>query len=136
MFCQYFEFSSWAILICYKRVHTLHTDLSDCLSSLFKDPYRRLLEKVSSSSFVNMVFLSPGQFLIYSYVVVSSTTPLTNPTTYSPGILVVGSFSPGSAYQSVEFCSPSDPEEGSCQLNDYPRQMDAGPTANLVSGQL
>ena len=86
-----------------------------------------------------MVFLSPGQLffvLIYSYVVVSSTTSLTNPTTYSPGILVVGSFSPVSAYGSVEFWSPSDPEEGSCKLNDYPRDMDAGPTANLVSGQL
>merc|ERR1712210_350470 len=38
--------------------------------------------------------------------------------------------------QSVEFWSPSDTEEGSCQLNDYPRQMKDGPTANLVSGQL
>lgn len=35
----------------------------------------------------------------------------------------------------VEFWSPSDPEEGSCQLNDYPRAM-YEPTANLVSGQL
>ena len=38
--------------------------------------------------------------------------------------------------RSVEFWSPSDPEEGSCKLNDYPRDMDDGPTANLVSGQL
>ena len=54
----------------------------------------------------------------------------------SPGILVIGSDYPQSAYQSVEFWSPSDPEEGSCQLNDYPRYMWQGPTANLVSGQL
>ena len=52
----------------------------------------------------------------------------------SPGILVIG----GDSYyeNSVEFWSPSDPEEGSCKLNDYPREMYNGPTANLVSGQL
>ena len=36
----------------------------------------------------------------------------------------------------VEFWSPADPEEGSCELEDYPRGMKYGPTANLVSGQL
>ena len=41
---------------------------------------------------------------------------------------------PSSASRSVEFWSNS--EEGSCQLNDYPREMPRGPTANLVSGQL
>jgi len=51
------------------------------------------------------------------------------------GILVIGGHSE-SAEQSVEFWSPSNPEEGSCQLNDYPRYMGEGPTANLVSGQL
>merc|ERR1712243_77668 len=51
------------------------------------------------------------------------------------GILVIGGHSE-SAEQSVEFWSPSNPEEGSCQLNDYPRYTGEGPTANLVSGQL
>ena len=51
----------------------------------------------------------------------------------SPGILFIGG-NPSSE-QSVEFWSPSDPKEGSCQLNDYPRDVN-GPTANLVSGQL
>ena len=53
----------------------------------------------------------------------------------SPGILVIGSKST-SATRSVEFWSLSDPEEGSCELDDYPRSMGSGPTANLVSGQL
>ena len=61
---QYFVFS-WAVLICYMRVHSvLHTpptDLSACLSWLFKAPCRCLLDKVSSSSFAKMVFLSPVQ---------------------------------------------------------------------------
>ena len=34
---------------------------------------------------------------------------------------------------SVEFWSP---EEGSCLLSDYPRQIWYAPTVNLVSGQL
>ena len=53
----------------------------------------------------------------------------------SPGILVIGGGDETSAERSVEFWSPTDPEEGSCQLNDYPREMYI-PTANLVSGQL
>merc|ERR1711934_478930 len=94
--------------------------------------------KVSSSSFTKMVFLSPVKFffvLIYSFVVVSSTNISTNASGQEIGILVIGGDS-SSASRSVEFWSPSDPEQGSCQLNDYPRQMYYGPTANLVSGQL
>ena len=53
----------------------------------------------------------------------------------SPGILVIGCFSRYSRY-SVEFWSPFDPEEGSCQLNDYPRYMDVGSTVNLISSCL
>ena len=53
----------------------------------------------------------------------------------SPGILVIGSY-PSSADQSVEFWSPTNPEEGSCELSDYPRGMYYGPTANLVSDKL
>ena len=37
---------------------------------------------------------------------------------------------------SVEFWSPSNPEEGSCVLNDYPREMWGQNTANFVSGKL
>ena len=37
---------------------------------------------------------------------------------------------------SVEFWSASNPEEGSCELSDFPREISQGPTANLVSGQL
>ena len=40
------------------------------------------------------------------------------------------------ASASVEFWSAADPEEASCELNDYPREIRQGPTANLVSGQL
>ena len=40
-----------------------------------------------------------------------------------------------SASRSVEFWSPGS-EEGSCQLDNYPRDMDTGPTANLLAGQL
>ena len=50
----------------------------------------------------------------------------------SPGILVIGGYSS----PSVEFWSPANPEEGSCELSDYPREMLHRPTANLVSGQL
>ena len=37
---------------------------------------------------------------------------------------------------SVEFWSASNPEEASCELSDFPREISQGPTANLVSGQL
>ena len=50
-----------------------------------------------------------------------------------PGILVIGG---RDSSQSVEFWSPANPEDWSCKLNDYPRDMQYGPTANLVSGQL
>ena len=36
----------------------------------------------------------------------------------------------------MEFWSNPDPGQGSCILNDYPSDMDFGPTANLVSGLL
>ena len=55
-------------------------------------------------------------------------------TTNVAGILVIGGYK--SASQSVEFWSPSDPEQGSCVLNDYPRQMDNRPTVDIVSGRL
>ena len=52
------------------------------------------------------------------------------------GILVIGGKS-GAASQSVEFWSAAaDPEQESCVLNDYPREMYNGPTVNLVSGRL
>ena len=75
-------------------------------------------------------------------------------TRFSSGILVIGGQPgwPGTADPSVEFWTAADPEEGSCVnpeerscadpeerscvLNDYPRSMGAGPTADLVSGQL
>ena len=48
-----------------------------------------------------------------------------------PGILVIGGNNP-STYRSVELWSPAE----SCVLEDYPRDMRYGPTANLVSGEL
>ena len=51
------------------------------------------------------------------------------------GILVIGGYPSGSATQSIEFWSAADPEQRSCVLNDYPREM-GEPTANLVSGRL
>ena len=48
-----------------------------------------------------------------------------------PGILVIGgAYYP--SYQSVELWSSAE----SCVLEDYPRDMWLGPTANLVSGEL
>ena len=41
----------------------------------------------------------------------------------------------GPAY-SVEFWSAVNPDEGSCVTADYPREMNYGPTANFVAGQL
>ena len=56
------------------------------------------------------------------------------------GILFIGGFPfpPQSVEltQSVEFWSATDPEKGSCVLNNYPRQMNQGPTVNLVNGSL
>ena len=53
-----------------------------------------------------------------------------------PGILVIGGNviggNPSSAWKSVELWSPAE----SCVLEDYPRDMEFGPTANLVSGEL
>ena len=48
----------------------------------------------------------------------------------SPGILVIGG---RSSSQSVEFWSA---EEGSCELDDYQREMYYGLTANFISGRL
>merc|ERR1712212_695227 len=53
----------------------------------------------------------------------------------SAGILVVGGDTT-LAHQSVEFWSAADPEQGSCALDDYPREMQESPTVNLVSGHL
>ena len=50
--------------------------------------------------------------------------------------MFIGGYAYGETYQSVEFWSAADPEQGSCVLNDYPRRMSNGPTVNLVSGQL
>jgi len=60
----------------------------------------------------------------------TTTTSVSEPTN---GILVIGG-NPSS--QSVEFWSAAEPEQGSCVLNDYPRQMWDSPTVNLVSGHL
>ena len=38
--------------------------------------------------------------------------------------------------RSVELWSPEGVRPGSCTLKDYPREMNKGPTANLVSGKL
>jgi len=48
------------------------------------------------------------------------------------GILVIGSWSGSSTSVSVEFWS----QETRCQLNDYPRYMGWGPTADMVTGDL
>merc|ERR1711971_94092 len=48
------------------------------------------------------------------------------------GILILGG-AHTSNYQSVEFWSAFDPALGSCVLDDYPREMEHGPTVNLVS---
>ena len=52
------------------------------------------------------------------------------------GILVIGGDSGGSTSFEVEFWSASDPEQGSCILNRYPRTMSNDPSVNLVSGRL
>ena len=82
-----------------------------------------------------MIFLQLFLVLapIGSFSMVSSTPISTNTSAVAEGILVIGGYL---LYQSVELWSPSDPEEGNCQLKDYPREMESGPTANLVSGQL
>ena len=49
-----------------------------------------------------------------------------------PGVLVIGGYNGPSASRSVELWSPAE----SCVLEDYPRDMKYGPTANLVSGEL
>ena len=51
------------------------------------------------------------------------------------GILVIGG-SNSAVFQSVEFWLAADPEQGSCVLNDYPRDLNYGPTAELLSGRL
>jgi len=84
-----------------------------------------------------MVFLQLFLVPICSFSVVSSTAISTNTSAVAEdiGILVIGN-GIESGSRSVEFWSPSDPNEGSCQLNNYPREMYYAPTANLVSGQL
>ena len=53
----------------------------------------------------------------------------------SSGILVLGG-NPSAARQSVEIWSTADQGEGSCTMNNYPREMSDGPTVNLVSDRL
>ena len=54
----------------------------------------------------------------------------------SPGILVIAGDS--TTHSSTEFWSPAagGGEEGSCVLNDYPRDLQNGPTVNFVAGRL
>ena len=82
-----------------------------------------------SSSTSKMVFL-PASKLFFLLIPICSFSVVSTARS-SPGILVIG----GDSYphRSVEFWSPTNPEEGSCELSDYPRQMYDGPTANLVS---
>ena len=83
-----------------------------------------------------MVFFPAAQLFfllipICSFSVVSTARSTT-------GILVIGSGgNPNlTADRSVEFWSPANPQEGSCELSDYPREMKNGPTVNLVSDRL
>ena len=55
---------------------------------------------------------------------------MTNITKLSSGIMAIG------PAHSVEFWSAVNPDEGSCVTADYPREMNYGPTANFVAGQL
>ena len=50
--------------------------------------------------------------------------------------MVIGGIPYPSAAQSVEFWSAADPEQESCVLNEYPREMQEGPTVNFVSCRL
>ena len=54
---------------------------------------------------------------------------------FPPGILIIGG-EPTAVKNSVEFWSATDPEEGSCELADYPRSMRGGQTADFVSGRI
>jgi len=80
-----------------------------------------------------MVFL-PASQLFFLLIPICSFSVVSTART-SPGILVIGGSS-SSASRSVEFWSPANPEDGSCELSDYPREMYFGPTANVVSGRL
>ena len=50
-------------------------------------------------------------------------------------MLVIGG-GPSSVNQSVEFWSPTSPEQRGCVLGEYPREMMFGPTVNLAFGRL
>ena len=73
--------------------------------------------------------LVPLRLTTWSNNVVSSYTRL------SPGILILGG-EHTSNYQSVEFWSAADLDEGSCVLDDYPVVLRHGPTATFVSGRV
>ena len=72
---------------------------------------------------------SAKTFIRHCYLMIDSCSRL------SPGILVIGGH-PSSASNTVEFWSAANPEEGGCQLSNYPRYMDGGQTVNFVAGQL
>ena len=79
--CHYFVFS-WEILIWLTREYTHHSLTSaPAYLGCLRAPCRCLLDKVSSSSFAKMVFLSPIKsffVLIFSFVLVSSTNTSIN----------------------------------------------------------
>ena len=49
------------------------------------------------------------------------------------GILVIGG---ETSWSAVEFWSSTNADQESCQLSDYPRSMDLGPTVSLVGNKL
>ena len=49
------------------------------------------------------------------------------------GILVLGG---ETSWSAVEFWSSTTTDQESCQLSDYPRSMDLGPTVSLVGNKL
>ena len=114
------------------RVHTL----TSAPSYLNPIKFSSICLRSLSSSASKMVFLPASQLFfllipICSFSVVSTARSTT-------GILVIGSGgNPNlTADRSVEFWSPANPQEGSCELSDYPREMKNGPTVNLVSDRL
>ena len=68
------------------------------------------------------------------HLIVLARGPQHPPLVYNlAGILVIGGWYPSHA---VEFWSSTNPDQESCELSDYPREMGYGPTASIVGGKI
>ena len=123
---------------CFLKLKQLvgHKTLSDlCLASHLFLKKKRLPAQTKSFSQVNDYVDNGPEDFGSLIMIIQAQYPLRQT---SPGILVIAGDS--TTHSSTEFWSPAaggrEEGTGSCVLDDYPRDLQNGPTVNFVAGQL